>query len=88
MADAKRDQNRVTTLLCVDSTGVIRNATIDGVTGYLNMRVAASNAVTPRAQAIASRDNNRVTTKLAVLSNGTPQAALADADGYLFVATS
>lgn len=86
MAQAKRDNNRVVTLIGVTSSGEILNATIDGVSGYLNMVVGAIGSG-PASQIFqqAKRDQNRVTARIAVMEDGVTQGILTDDDGYLYV---
>lgn len=86
MAEASRDNNRVTSLTGLDSTGVIRAAKVDGVTGRLLVRLAATASPAAQAFTVARRDANRVTTAMCVTAGGTLQGALVDADRNLYVA--
>jgi len=79
MAEAKRDQNRVTTWLAVNPSGELVNLLIDDATGYLLAKIIAVSSfssVTPSN--ILKRDANRVTVKGGVVPSGTVTGLLID----------
>lgn len=88
MAEAARDQNRVTVLMVTDvNTGAVVPALVDHATGYLLLSISGDG--TPNVlTGDAPRDNNRVTACLAEDEvSGDPVPVLADSNGYLYVDT-
>lgn len=90
LAQAKRDNNRVTTWLGVSSVDGVTpiNIVIDSVTGRVLMdaqTIGSHSAVTNRE--LASRDGNYVTTAMGVSENddGTVVDIVADSPGILRV---
>jgi len=84
MANAKRDNNRVTALIGTDENGNIQRATVDGVTGYLNIK-ATENGSPSNSQTISKRDNNRVPTALGEDPSGIPRTIMLDGNRRLYV---
>lgn len=83
--DALRDANRRAVLIGVNSSGDTRRALVDGVTGYLLMRLAGTSVPAALSTSVAPRDANNVPTAMCVTAAGAIRAPLATSDGYLYV---
>lgn len=86
MANAQFDDDRVTSLVGLDSSGVVQKAKVDGVTGRLLVRLAASASPSSQAFTTAKRDDNAVPSAMCVTAGGVLQGVLVDSDRNLFVA--
>ena len=87
MAQAKRDQNRVTVGLAYNGT-TTEPLLVDPITGRLLIDIAAiASGGTISTRITAKHDGNSVPTKMAVTDNAslTPSLLLTDTDGNLLI---
>jgi len=88
MAEAKRDNNRVTTVLAEDA-GEVGTWKADHVTGYALIVVYPETIAPSGEDGDAIRDNNRVTVKLAEDENSTVIGPWkADTNQYAYITLS
>jgi len=86
MAEAKRDQNRVTSLLAEEYIlGDIGTIKADTSTGEMLVLITPETVAPSGASGDAKRDNNRVTCKLAETITGTLGKWLMDTDRNAYV---
>lgn len=78
MANASRDNNRVTTIMAVDSNGDPVNLQVDNATGRLLVAVEVVASVVPTVQPTEVRDNNRIPTLYGADASGDPASLLTD----------
>lgn len=86
-AQAKRDQNKVPTLLAVDTNGDTQPMRVDPSTSRLLIEIVAVTDSTPSTLAV-KRDENRVHVGCAVTDDGSATVTpliVDNRNGYLFV---
>lgn len=87
MANAKRDDNQVTTMLAVQVDGTLTLPLIDDVTGRVLASISSVASFPAPASQVIERDDNHVHTLAAATSAGVAKAVLIDDTNDSIIAT-